>query len=86
MQLTAGGGGSKSEGRKEKLRVKNERLGGQRARRAQAEDIKRKKAGRSANGPALTGGVESVASNAEKRKDAVGNGEIHPSRKPQMKL
>ena len=86
MQLTAGGGGSKSEGRKEKLRVKNERLGGQRVRRAQTEDMQRKKEGRNGRGPASTVGVESGEQNAEKRQDAVGDGEIHPSRRPQMKL
>lgn len=58
MQLTAGGGGSKSEGRKEKLRVKNERLGGQRVRRALTEDIQRKKDGRNGRGSATTVGVD----------------------------
>lgn len=42
VELTAGGGG-KAEGRKEKIRVKNERLGEQRQRRAEAERKEREK-------------------------------------------
>ena len=42
VELTAGGGG-KAEGRKEKIRVKNERLGQQRQRRADAEKKEREK-------------------------------------------
>lgn len=42
VELTAGGGG-KAEGRKEKIRVKNQRLGEQRQRRAEVERKEREK-------------------------------------------
>jgi nucleolar protein 6 len=45
VELTAGGGG-KAEGRKEKIRAKNERLGEQRQRRAEAERKEREKKAR----------------------------------------
>jgi len=38
MKYSAGGGGAKSKGRREKLRAKNERLDGQRKRRIEEEE------------------------------------------------
>jgi len=60
VELTAGGGGSKSEGRKEKLKEKNQRLEEQRQRRAEAlqkqEKRKAQKEGRAKKAPAAQAG------------------------------
>lgn len=73
VELTAGGGG-KSEGRKEKIRVKNTRLEEQRDRRREAEkkaeNAKRKK----------RGGVSDANAVEVKQKEEDGRGDIHPSR------
>ncbi|PWW79966.1 hypothetical protein C7212DRAFT_349901 [Tuber magnatum] len=69
VELTAGGGGAKSKGRREKLRAKNERLSDQRKRRIEGEEKLKgeKRAERAAEGE---GGSE---------------GGIHPSRRRNVK-
>ena len=79
VELTAGGGG-KAEGRKEKIRVKNERLGQQRQRRAEAEMKEREK-------KAKEEGDEIASKPAKKKREKpeaeAGVGtmmDVHPSR------
>ena len=83
VELTAGGGG-KAEGRKEKIRVKNERLGEQRQRRADAEKKEREK---KAKEDGEANGVEPAKKKQKKTKiveETNVGGEalpdVHPSR------
>jgi nucleolar protein 6 len=80
VELTAGGGGNKSEGRKEKLQVKNVRLNEQRARRAEAEakQEKRKEAKEAKKGGAKEEQV--AAPKAGGGGDAAAQEGIHPAR------
>lgn len=74
VELTAGGGG-KTEGRKEKIRVKNERLEGQRERRAEAERKEKARKERKENGKVKKDGE------VDDEADDVGQESgIHPSR------
>lgn len=80
VELTAGGGG-KNANRKEKIKVKNERLNGQRLRRAEAEKAERAKEGR-AKKP-KDRGVEDVSAAVEHAAEVpseVHNAGMHPSR------
>lgn len=90
VELTAGGGG-KSEGRKEKLKVKNERLGKQRERRLKVEKGKREER-KAAKERGDATGVNAIAkaeketeekADGEGRKEkptAGGAGNVHPER------
>ena len=86
VELTAGGGG-KSEGRKEKLKVKNERLEDQRKRRAEVLAKQEKRKGTKGG---KDGGVEKTKTGSAPRSaddSAVGDVDttgIHPSRLAQM--
>jgi nucleolar protein 6 len=77
VELTAGGGGNKSEGRKEKLQVKNVRLNEQRARRAEAEAKQEK---RKAAKEAKKGGAPGAEEAPEPEADAAVPEGIHPAR------
>ncbi|KAI0475816.1 hypothetical protein GGR56DRAFT_639732 [Xylariaceae sp. FL0804] len=70
VELTAGGGGNTAH-RRDKIRVKNERLAEQRARRAQEQA--KAKAGKKA------GGGDKDKKEKEKEDDG-GAGAVHPSR------
>ncbi|KAK5149245.1 hypothetical protein LTR04_007294 [Oleoguttula sp. CCFEE 6159] len=83
VELTAGGGGSKSSARKTKLQEKNERLNEQRKRRAEEEAKVKAKAERKKHG--------AVKGEADEEKPGVatpptrGDGQgIHPSRLARM--
>ncbi|KAI0142089.1 hypothetical protein BJ166DRAFT_540732 [Pestalotiopsis sp. NC0098] len=67
VELTAGGGGSKSEGRREKIKAKNEKLNDERQRRAVEEEKQKIKKEQ-----------ERLAKEGEKRG---GDDGIHPSRR-----
>ncbi|KAI4595456.1 hypothetical protein KJ359_006802 [Pestalotiopsis sp. 9143b] len=67
VELTAGGGGSKSEGRREKIKAKNEKLNDERQRRAVEEEKQKIKKEQ-----------ERLAKGGEKR---AGDDGIHPSRR-----
>lgn len=79
VELTAGGGGAKSEHRKEKLRVKNERLGEQRKRRAEQEEIERLK--KEGKGTAeVEAAKEGAKGKAKAGQGAAEESTMHPSR------
>ena len=71
VELTAGGGGSKAEGRKEKIKVKNVRLEEQRKRRAEVE---RKEKGKERREKGGAGGKLVEDANGDE------NAGMHPSR------
>lgn len=80
VELTAGGGG-KAEGRKEKIRVKNERLGEQRQRRAEAERKEREKKAKEEGESDAKKNVKKKSKKEEEAKPTPeGMGGIHPSR------
>jgi nucleolar protein 6 len=81
VELTAGGGG-KAEGRKEKIRVKNERLGEQRQRRAEAEKKDREKKAKEDGEANATKPVKKAkkAEKIETKSGAEGMTDVHPSR------
>ena len=95
VELTAGGGG-RAEGRKEKIRVKNDRLGQQRQRRADAEKKEREKKTReegeangakSAKRKAKDEGESNAVKHVKKKSEdmetngaAEGMADVHPSR------
>ena len=87
VELTAGGGG-KAESRKEKIRVKNERLGEQRQRRAEAEKKEREKKAKedgetnAAKPTKKAKKSEEVEKNekVEPKSEAGGMMDVHPSR------
>lgn len=79
VELTAGGGG-KTEGRMEKIKVKNERLEEQRKRRAEAE---KKDKDRKEKKERIKAGKEGTGANAEAKAEEEVPAEtsgIHPSR------
>lgn len=79
VELTAGGGG-KTEGRMEKIKVKNERLEEQRKRRAEVE---RKEKERKEKKERMKAGKEGTDANAEVKEEQavpVDTNGIHPSR------
>lgn len=83
VELTAGGGG-KAEGRKEKIRVKNERLGEQRQRRAEAERKEREKKAKEEGEVNDVKPVKPVKKTTKKAEEATAvredMGGMHPSR------
>ena len=80
VELTAGGGG-KAEGRKEKIRAKNERLGEQRQRRAEAERKEREKKAKEEGESNSSKPVKKKTQKAEEAKaPQEGMGGMHPSR------
>ncbi|KAL2037908.1 hypothetical protein N7G274_009383 [Stereocaulon virgatum] len=77
VELTAGGGGGKSSERKTKLRVKNERLNEQRKRRVLEEEKIHRKGKRD--------NEKGEEKESDKRKPAVDNADIHPSRRSRVR-
>ncbi|KAF3912688.1 hypothetical protein ABW21_db0205527 [Orbilia brochopaga] len=74
VELTAGGGGSKSEARREKVRTKNEKLNEERKRRFEEEQKKKKET----EGKKIAEGEDS-----EKKVEA--DDGIHPSRRKRVR-
>lgn len=92
---SAGGGGAKSENRREKLKVKNQKLNEERKRRAieeakakeKADQRAAKKAAREKRKQAKSGAGESVVEPqaiAEPEPQIADQRDIHPSRRAQM--
>ena len=73
VELTAGGGG-KGQGRKDKIKERNERVGGQRQRRAEREaEVGEAGEGNSASLPPKLDGGDHHGSTKRKRTEETGN-------------
>ncbi|KAI9846030.1 MAG: hypothetical protein M1838_001480 [Thelocarpon superellum] len=77
VELTAGGGGAKSTQRKEKLKVKNEKLNQERKRRKKTEAEQ--------NGAATKKKGEKANENKGDKEDAEPADDIHPSRRSRVR-
>ncbi len=75
VELTAGGGGKKSQARQERIRTKNEKMEAERQRRREKEALEKKTASKSA--PAPGPGANAVDGSQAPKDD---RGAIHPSR------
>lgn len=86
VELTAGGGGSKSESRKEKLHAKNEKLNEERKRKTQEEEkVERRKQEKKDKTKGKATKVTDGAAVGAPTEAADDQG-IHPSRRAQVKL
>ncbi|KAL8794783.1 MAG: hypothetical protein Q9195_002737 [Heterodermia aff. obscurata] len=86
VELTVGGGGTKSKDRKTKLKAKNWKLSEERRRRDE-EDVKTRKKNMARKGVGGSRGKLQVDERAEKDGDgarAVDSGDIHPSRRSRV--
>lgn len=79
VELTAGGGGNKSEGRQEKIRAKNAKLNEERARRMAAEE--EAKRAKKDGGAAAGEKKEEGSGEGEEAREELEEGWIHPSRR-----
>jgi nucleolar protein 6 len=75
VELTAGGGGKKSQARQERIKTKNEKMEAERQRRRDKETLEKKAASKKAHAPGT--GANAVEGSQEVKDD---RGAIHPSR------
>lgn len=81
VELTAGGGGNKSEGRQEKIRAKNAKLNEERARRMAAEEEAKRAKKDGGTDKKEDGGAGAGGEEGGEAREELEEGWIHPSRR-----
>jgi nucleolar protein 6 len=82
VELTAGGGGGKSEGRRAKIEAKNKKLDEQRSRRSEKERAEQQEAGQKKKQEQPLSEANATGTESKSGRN---HGSIHPSRLARMK-